>query len=395
MSGKHFPVANLLVAGLFFTGISAASIAPYRAIVAVEGLGMSNQTYALVITISSIATAVASVMMGYIADRIADRRILVIASAFLGGLAYGLIYLFPTQLTYIVAFCVILPFGGALFSQIFSFSRAYYDQQDPKRSEFMMSVLRTVFAAAWVVVPPVAGWLASAYSVYNVLAMAALAHVGCTLIFVLMLRNPSAKIGTKGQEKSGSEQQDQRIRLDRIVGIGGVTLVRVAMVLHLTTLPLAVISDFNGSFTDVGIAASIAAGLEVPCMLAWGIVATRISKEVIIVVNALIYALYMVLLFFAQSISDVLWLQALNAISTAALLSITISYTQEAIKGRVGLSTSLMDVVTVTSALIAAGVFVLAAREGSYIGVFVPAGALSIVGAGVVAFSLIMRTRQA
>jgi hypothetical protein len=53
-------------------------------------------------------------------------------------------------LAYIVAYCVIMPFGGALFSQSFSFSRAYYDVHDPSRAEFMMSVLRTVFALAWV-----------------------------------------------------------------------------------------------------------------------------------------------------------------------------------------------------------------------------------------------------
>jgi MFS transporter, SET family, sugar efflux transporter len=96
-------------------------------------------------------------------------------------LAYGLIYLVPTQLAYIVSLCVVLPFGGALFSQTFPFSRAFYDLRRPDLAKFMMSVLRTPFSVAWMVVPPVAGWLVSAYSVFGVFAAAALAYVGCTV----------------------------------------------------------------------------------------------------------------------------------------------------------------------------------------------------------------------
>ena len=46
----------------------------------------------------------------------------------------------------------------------------------------------------------------------------------------------------------------------------------------------------------------------------------------------------------AGSVAEVLWLQPLNGLTTAALMSIPLAYMQEAIKGRVGLSTSLFDV---------------------------------------------------
>ena len=81
--------------------------------------------------------------MGYVSDRLPDRRLLVVACAAIGAVAYGLIYFFPTQPVYIVAFCAILPFGGALFSQTFSFARVYYDLRRPGRAEFMTSALRT------------------------------------------------------------------------------------------------------------------------------------------------------------------------------------------------------------------------------------------------------------
>ena len=393
---RQLPVTAILSTCLFLIGLSAAAIAPYRAIAAIDTLGMSNALYALIITLSSVGTAVASLVMGYFSDRVRDRRFLVIATALLGGVAYGLIYLIPTQLTYIVSFCAILPFGGALFSQTFSFSRVYYNLRNSARAEFTMSALRTLFSVSWVVVPPLAGWIASTYTVFDLFAVAALAHLGCTLMFGLLLANPDARVGPAAKQSGtdtdtgtnvGAAPAGWHIPGSRLIGIGGVTLVRVALALHLTTLPLALINDFGGTLRDVGIAASLAAGLEVPCMLAWGWAAGRMPKETILIINALIYALYLLLIFFARSVQDVLWLQSLNAVATAALLSITISYMQESVKGRVGLSTSLMDVTMVVSAFTASAVFAALSSEENYTTVFVAASVVSFAGAGFLTLS--------
>ena len=83
---------------------------------------------------------------------------------------------------------------------------------------------------------------------------------------------------------------------------------------------------------------------------------------------------------FAQSVFHVLLLQGFAAIAIAALLSITISYMQEAIKGRVGLSTSLMDVTRVLSVMAGAAIFAL--NPGMLYGPLMgAAAALSVVAA--------------
>lgn len=264
------PVTAILGACLFLIGLSAAAVAPYRAVAAIDNLGMSNALYALVITLGSVGTAVASLVMGYASDRLPDRRLLVVACAAIGAVAYGLIYLFPTQPVFILSFCVILPFGGALFSQTFSFARAYYDLRRPGRAEFMTSVLRTVFSVSWIVVPPLAGWLAATRSIFDIFAAAAFAHVGCVLLFGLLLTDPGARVGSAERNPSDAAPAGPSLPAGRLVGLGGVTLVRVALALHLMTLPLALLNDFGGTLRDVGINASLAAGLEVPLMLAWG-----------------------------------------------------------------------------------------------------------------------------
>ena len=67
----------------------------------------------------------------------------------------------PSMPLYVFAYCVILPFGGAVFSQCFSLARTLFDKKFPLRAEFMISVLRAIFAASWVIAPPIAGWLAA------------------------------------------------------------------------------------------------------------------------------------------------------------------------------------------------------------------------------------------
>ncbi len=214
-AGKRMPVATILGACLFLIGTSAAAIAPYRAIAAIDNLGISNSIYALIMTLASVGTAIASLIMGHFSDRIPDRRVLVMACAGLGALAYGLLYLFPTQLTYIIAFTVIMPFGGALFSQTFSFSRVYLDRRQPDRAEFMISVLRTLFTVAWIIVPPVAGWIASAYSVFDLFAAAALAHIGFTLIFGLLFADSTTRVGFAEKKEAGSAAAGWRIPTGR------------------------------------------------------------------------------------------------------------------------------------------------------------------------------------
>lgn len=396
MAHARLPLTALILTSLFFTGISFASTLPYRGIVAIEALGIDNSSYALLMTVGSVATAAASLALGYLSDRVGDRRLLVMFCALLGAVAHGLIYLFHTPLAYIVAYCVILPFGGALFSQSFSFSRAYYNQHRPDNAEFMMSVLRTIFAVAWVVVPPVAGWIASTFTVFDLYGVSAAAHVVCTLIFAFMLRDERTHIGTaRGSTGQAVLEPAGRVEARTIIGIGGVTLINTAMVLNVTTIPLAILNNFGGTLADVGIVASLAAGLEVPCMLFWGLAAQRISKETILIFNAGLFGIYLLLLFSAGSVVDVLWLQGLNAIATAALLSITISYMQDAIKGRVGLSTSLLDVVTVVSALIASGIFAVWTNADSYVLVFLAGSILSIAGAMVILSSRLRLKRAA
>lgn len=387
MPMRTAPVTALISTGVFFSGVTYASTLSYGAIVGIESLGISNANYALLLMVASLVGAAASVVLGFISDRIRDRRVLVLGCALMGALGYGLIFVSRSQLAFIVAVAVILPFGSTFFSQSFSYARSFYNVHHPDRAEFMMSMLRTVFTLAWAVVPPVVGWIAAMTSVFEVYGIATAAYVAIVLIYAIIMLTPAAKTGLAAKSsESGESPPPERAKIDRMVltGAVGVIVIMVAVQLRTVTIPLLIVTTLGGSLADLGLYAGLAAALEVPFIVMWGYALKRIGKHTIIVIAAVLYAIYLVLLGRASSVSDVLWLQLLNGPATAALMSIPLSYMQGAIRGRVGLSTSLLDIMHVVSALAGAAIFgAMTAAAKDYRLVFAAAAALSLIGAAV------------
>ena len=286
----------LIGTSLFFTGITYASTLNYAAIVGIDTLGIPNAYYSILLMVGALVGATASVVLGYISDKVQDRRILVIGCALMGALSFGLIFIFRSPLAFVIAIAIIQPFGGALFSQSFSFARSYYNAKAPTRAEFMTSILRTVFATAWAIVPPFVGWLAAATTVFNVYGVAAAAYLVCAAIFTVLLFNPEARIGApKRADGVAADLPTARMETAVMVGIVGVTLVWLSTTINNIAIPLLITITLKGNFGNLGIFSGLAAALELPFMVLWGYALRRVSKSTIIVLAALLYAVYLAL----------------------------------------------------------------------------------------------------
>lgn len=376
----RMPVTAMLGASVFFSGVTFASTMPYGPIVGIEALGMDNAHYAALVSISSIVGALVTMLIGYASDRLPDRRILVLMAAVAGAVGMGLIYFVRTQLAFTIAICVIWPFGFAMFSQNFAYVRVYYNERAPERAHAMITILRTVFSVAWVIVPPLAGYIAAQYSVFDVFLVSALAYVACGLIFAVMMTDKTTHIPAKPIPKRETTGISGLLPMPVVAGLVGILIINIAMRLVGITMPLTIVTRLGGNVGDVGIYAGIAAALEIPFMLMWGYLGRWLSREAIIIGNGLLLGVYILLVSQARSVMDVFLLQAINGIAAAALLSVTISYMQDAIKGRVGLSTSLMDVVGIGATLFGATVFGVLSAGGDYRLVLVAAGCIAFAG---------------
>lgn len=375
----RLPMAVLVSGSLVAIGISLASTAPYDAIIAIDALQISHADYALILTAASIVGVLASMALGWLSDRMGDRRVLMLATALVGALGFGLMYVLRSPFAFVIVYCVILPFGNAAFSQTFAYARVFYDQRLPREAEFRITVLRSIYAASWVMVPPLAGWIAAVYQVFDVYLLAAVAYLVCGAISLLMLADPGTRVEARPPKRV--EGTREGIATPILIGIGGILLINVAIRISGTATPLAMVSNFGGNIGDVGISNGIRALLEIPLMLLWGLAGRRFRKHTLIATAALVFALYMVLMSRASSVVEVYWLQVPCAVAIAALMSVPLSYMQEAIRGRVGLSTSLLDVTFVVSGMLSAGIFGVVAAPGRYLELFWIAGGLAAMGA--------------
>jgi len=387
MTTPRMPVTALLGTNMFFSGVTYAATMPYASLVGVDTLGMSPGWFATVMAMGSVLGTIVSLLLGYISDKLPDRRVLVLLTALGGMTAHGLIYLWPTQAGFTIAMGLLMPLGFACFSQGFAYVRVYYSKHNPARADFMVTALRTVFTIAWVVVPPLAGWVAAESSIFDVYLASSLSYAAIGIIFLLLMSDKATHVHVPPPARAEGTSLLSTFALPRgtLAGLAGLIVMTTAMRILTFTVPLFIVNDLGGSVTDVGFYAGITAGAEVPCMLLWGWLTTRFTKETLLASAGLVVALFMALGANQTGMTMFYWLLILNGLGTAALMSINISYIQEAIKGRVGLSTSLMDVVAIAGNLLGATAFGVLTSGGDYRFALLVGAGVAVAGAGIMA----------
>lgn len=389
----RLPVTALFGTNMFFSGVTYAATLPYAALVGVDTLGMSPGLFATAMAVGSVLGTFVSLALGYLSDKLRDRRLLVLITALAGILAHGMIYLWPTQLSFILAMALVIPVAGACYGQCFAYVRVYYVRHDVARADFMVTALRTVFTLAWIVVPPLAGWIAAEFSIFNVYLVSSLSYAVVAGIFALLMTDEATAVQmpTPVRAEGASLLSTFALPFGTLAGLIGLVVMTAAMRILTFTVALFIVTDLGGTVTDVGFYAGITAAVEAPCMLLLAYLTTKLSKETLLAAAGLVMAVFIGLTSILTSMTALYWLLILNGLGTAALMSVNISYVQEAIKGRVGLSTSLMDVVAIAANLLGATAFGLLTSGGNYRFALMVGAGVSVAGAAIMALGNLSR----
>jgi SET family sugar efflux transporter-like MFS transporter len=384
---RRMPVTALLGTSMFFSGVTYAATLPYASLVGVDTLGMSPGWFATILSVGAILGTIVSVVLGYVSDRLPDRRLLALITAVAGIAAHGLIYLWPTQWALAISMALIMPVAGASYGQGFAYVRVYYLTHNPARADFMVTALRTVFTLAWIIVPPLAGWVAAEYSIFDLFLASAIAYAGIAGVFALLMsdRRTAVQMPVPVRAEGSSRFSTFALRPGTLAGLIGLIVMTGGTRIMTLTIALFIVTDLGGSLTDVGLYAGITALTEVPFMLLLAWLTTRMTKETLLVAAGLVMALFIGLTSQLTNVTTLFLLLVLNGAATAALMSISISYVQEAIKDRVGLSTSLGDVVAIAANLVGAAGFGLLASGGDYRLALAVAAGVALVGAAIMA----------
>ncbi|GAA2681080.1 sugar efflux transporter [Actinoplanes palleronii] len=348
---------RLLPLGFIFlaSGVATAVVGPFL------GMFLSTEVHAspLQVTVFLIAAALSGVTMSHVIGRFSDRRpirrTLLIAAALAGCAGAGLTSVVRDYWLLLALTVTATAIAGSLYPQSFAYARQVLQSESPARAAMGISTLRTVFSIAWVGGPPLAAMLLDVADFRYVYGTAAVLYLVAALITTRWL----PAIEAPAPPPAGTPD-DFRPPRSMYVIIAGFTLLTTTMVLGVQAMSLYVSTELHGTVGDAGLVLGLCAALEIPLMLGFGALSTRIPVRRLILLGAVCAVGYQALAATAQSVWMLAGAQVLNAMFIAANSGLGISYVQDMMPLHPGRATTMFTNTFPIGQILAAPLFGLA-----------------------------------
>ncbi|MGW2959455.1 sugar efflux transporter [Streptomyces sp. NPDC001220] len=312
--------------------------------------------------------------MGWLSDRLSDRRI-ALASTALAGVAGALI--FTGARDYAVVFAtgaVLLGLNEAYISQLFAYVKDFADATGREVTPFS-SAVRSIFSAGWVVGPPVGLFLLTRAGFGRMYAVAA----ALLLLTVVLGRWFLPALPSPPRPEPKDKAEGRRSALRRLLTtvpprswllLGSVTAVNVANQMYLIAIALYVTKDLHLSASLVGLMAGSCAALEIPLMITVGRLADRVGKVRVVAAAVVLAIIFFCLLPMAGSAPVLIALQLPNAMWIAVITSIPMVVVQQEVPGGTGTVSALYSSTFPAAQLLAGAITGVVAAQTGYRSVF-------------------------
>ncbi|MEU8350063.1 sugar efflux transporter [Streptomyces sp. NPDC048845] len=291
-------------------------------------------------------------VVGALSDRLSSRRSLLVICAVFSGLGAICYLLMRNYYALLVTGAVFFGIGGAVFSQLFAYTREFADRRGVDAA-FFNSALRSVTSVAWIVGPPFGFYLIASRGFGSLFLVAAVFYLLSAALCVLGLPDTrgGAAAEEAGGEGTGEKAGEEAAPAPRSAFRGLTPKVRAMLaviVLMLTVnsmyqinIALFVTKDLGLGAGFTGILLGLSAALEIPLMIWTGAKAERIGKWRLVTVAAVCAVVFFGALPFADSPVALLLLQVPNALYVAIVLSIPVVILQNAMSDRIGAASAL------------------------------------------------------
>ncbi|WIM96644.1 sugar efflux transporter [Actinoplanes oblitus] len=352
---------RLLPLGFIFlaSGVATAVVGPFLGLFLSTAVHASPFQVSAFLIVASLSGVAMSQVIGRISDRRPIRRMLLIAAALAGCAGTGLTSMIRDYWVLLALTVTATAFAGSFYPQSFAYARQVLAGDDPGRAAMGISALRTIFSIAWVGGPPLAAILLDKTDFRYVYGTAAVLYLVAALIAVRWLPEIEAPASTPSERGA-------RVRPPRAIYpiIGGFVLLTTTMVLGVQAMSLYVSTDLHGSVGDAGLILGLCAALEIPLMLGFGALSTRMPLRRLILAGTVCAVAYQAVAATAQSIGMLAAAQVLNALFIAATSGMGISYVQEMMPAHPGRVTTMFTNAFPLGNILAAPLFGIAQVHG-------------------------------
>jgi SET family sugar efflux transporter-like MFS transporter len=357
----------LLPLGLVFlaVGISMALVVPFLSLFLSTAVHAGPVKVTVFLVAAPLAGVFASSLIGRLSDRWAIRRPLLIGTSVAGVLGSGLTAFVRDYWILLALAVTATALAGALFPQSFAYARQVLARDSPGQAAMGVSTLRTVFSVAWVAGPPLAAFLLDSGGFVYVYGLAAAMYAIAALIAIRWLDEveaPASVIPAADARPVEDAPEASRRRL--LLTVAAFTLLQCPLTLGAQALPLFIGTDLGGHVADAGLILGLCALLEIPLMLGFGWLTTRVRLRTLVLVGAGGGVAYEVLAATASGVGVLAAGQIVNALFIASVSGLGITYLQDMLPRHPGRATTLFTNTFPIGAVLAGPLFGLAQHFG-------------------------------
>lgn len=320
-------------------GLSTALSFPFMSLFLTSAVHAGPIELTVFLLAQPLAGVVVSTILGRLSDgQVARRRILLLC-AVSGSAGAALFSVLRSYWPLLLLACTVTAVGAAVLPQGYAYARATLAGQPT--APMITSTLRTFFSLSWVAGPPLAALLLTAGGFTTLYACsAALFAVIAIVVARWFVEPPVARSPDQdGSHDIGSSAAGARRSL--WITIVALTLLASAMSLNVQALPLLVRNSLHANVGSAGVILGICAALEIPAMLGFGVLSTRVPLQLLVRIGPLFGIAYFVI----ASVSGQVWelgaAQLLNACFIALIQGLGISYVQELLPLQPGRASTL------------------------------------------------------
>jgi SET family sugar efflux transporter-like MFS transporter len=338
---SHRDLFIVLVCNLLL-GLAFSFVSPFYSMFGTIEVGMSNWTFGIFMTITSVAGIVISTVLARWSDTRFSRRSILLIGCAAGAAGYAGYAYVRSVFWLTVIGSVGIGISSIAFSQIFAYGREALDRHGipEKDAPLYMNIYRLTLSLAWTVGPGAAAWVMVKYSYKGIF----LACAG--LFFALMV---TVWRYVPSRPPPAASAGDRRVSLmsllkrsDLLCYFSAFVLVFICMTMGIMNLPLMILQSLNGSEKQVGIAYSVAPFFELPFLVLFGLAAAKGSKPgPMIRLGVVIGVAYYLLLSQVRAPWQIYPIQILSAAMIAVLSGIAITFFQNYIPNQPGTATNL------------------------------------------------------
>lgn len=322
-------------------GLAGSFVLPFFSLFATQEVKMSLRGFGAFQTVSAVAGIAISTFLSHRSDSRYSRRSLLLVSAACGAAGYfG--YAFTRGVWPLLAIAVfLLGIASLTFSQLFAHARELVSKSEipPRDAPLYVNVFRMSFALAWTVGPAIAAATLHSSSFAGLFLAAGALYV---LFFGIVL------FGVRAAERTSSPTAAPALGLRGVLAAPGVlgwfvcfVLIFSATTMSMSNMSLYVLKELHGTDANVGMIFSLAPVFELPFMLYFGLLATRIGSTALIRAAFALALIYFTGLASVRAPWQIYPLQALSAAIVAVTGGLAITFFQNKLPGRLGAATNL------------------------------------------------------